>query len=463
MPGLEPLLEPGLTYVDLLEIEPQTLWHFIEDNPRPYALPQATLDHLKALPQPKLIHSVGNAVAGTHVPRVEFRRALSDIVCALDAKWASEHLSFTQFGDMGRHHTSFMLPPLQTTEGARRAAQTTRLVRAHLPVPFAVETGVNYLKPRPGELEDGEFVARVVEEADCGILLDLHNIWTNECNGRQPVTSFIDQIPLERVWEIHVAGGFEFDGYWLDSHSGRLPESVLESAEMLIPRLPNLQAVVYEIFPSFLPLFGLDAVEQELQVVRSLSDRALDASKQRPYGPPPRVASRHAAFPEIAPKVTPEQWENALGELIVDGVSTVPLAQELQADPAIALIRKLVWRFRAGQIIKTLSLLTRLIQLHGGTEYLESLLNDYFLSTRPRPFASQEASSFLEYLKHNRPEIPYLPDIIRYEQSLMRALLDQESQYLSFDYDPRALLAYLNRDRIPTGLQEGSYELEITP
>ncbi|MFF0487922.1 DUF692 family multinuclear iron-containing protein [Nocardia sp. NPDC004068] len=38
--------------------------------------------------------------------------------------------------------------------------------------------------------------------------LDLHNIWANARNGRQPVDEFLAEIPFDRVWEIHVAGGF---------------------------------------------------------------------------------------------------------------------------------------------------------------------------------------------------------------------------------------------------------------
>ena len=74
-------------------------------------------------------------------------------------------------------------------------------------LPFLVETGVSYLRPRPGELSDGAYIAGVAERADCGILLDLHNLLTNERNGRQPVSEVLDELPLERVLEVHVAGG----------------------------------------------------------------------------------------------------------------------------------------------------------------------------------------------------------------------------------------------------------------
>jgi uncharacterized protein len=68
-------------------------------------------------------------------------------------------------------------------------------------------------------MPDGVFVGAVAESADCGILLDLHNVFANGVNGRQPVEDFLAQLPLDRVWEIHLAGGFDMEGLWLDAHS----------------------------------------------------------------------------------------------------------------------------------------------------------------------------------------------------------------------------------------------------
>lgn len=61
---------------------------------------------------------------------------------------------------------------------------------------------------------------RVVESADCGLLLDLHDLFANALNGRQSLDEFLDLAPLDRVWEVHLAGGMEVDGFWLDAHSG---------------------------------------------------------------------------------------------------------------------------------------------------------------------------------------------------------------------------------------------------
>ncbi|WP_126456811.1 DUF692 domain-containing protein [Sulfuriflexus mobilis] len=463
IPGLEPLLEPGSTCVDFLEIEPQTLWQYQPGGELSYVLPDYTLRHLQALPQRKLVHSVGNALGGTHQPDTAFAAALAATIQTLDAPWASEHLSITQVSSaQAGFHTSFMLPSLQTPEGVNVAAATIRRLSEQLPVPLAVETGVNYLQPRADDMPDGEFFAAAVEAADCGIVLDLHNIWTNEQNGRQSARDFLASIPLERVWEVHLGGGFEHEGYWLDAHSGAVPGPVLALTEEILPYLPHVKAITYEIFPAFIPLFGLEAIQAQLQDIHSLW------STRHTSTPPPayiRTAATHVvSTPQHkANPITPVLWEQTLGELVTHGEITGPLAEQLRQDPGIELMQKLIWKFRAGAIVKNLGTLTRLIMIHAGDSHLETLLDGYFRQTKPRAFASEECNGFLCYLHKAALTVPYLEDIIRFEEASMQALATQENQYIHFRYDPRALLEAILRGELPDHLESGAYELEIPP
>jgi len=460
-PGLEPLLKSGSTCVDVIEIEPQTLWHRKPGAPLSYFLPEKTRELFQNFPQPKLVHSVGFAVGGSQRLKKDFAESLSATISLLDAPWASEHLSITHVKSSNNvYHTGFMLPPLQTYEGAAVAAETIKDFASRLPVPLAVETTVNYLKPRKGELSDGEFVAIATEEADCGILLDMHNIWTNERNGRQKVADFVATIPLERVWEIHLGGGFEFEGFWLDAHSGAVPEPVMELTRDLIPHLPNLKAVIFEIFPSFIPLFGLEAVQQQIERIKDVYHEA----KRAPSTPSRYQTNRSqdgAARIHHSQVLNPEAWEKVLGEVVTIGTSTGSIAKDLNQDAGISIIRKLIWKFRAGAITKALGAVIRLIILSTGEKHLEKLLDDYFRKTKPQPFASDEAKGFLNYLKSSKLEIPYLEDIVAYEEAAMLALIDENTQYLNFSYDPNELLEALTLGYIPQNIRKGNYELEI--
>src|ERR1700756_4529653 len=254
--GMEPLLQANAGLVDVLEIEPQTLLRRGPNEKKGF-VDRAALEVMQLQSLPKLVHSVGLPIGGTVPPRSQDVQWLSAVALKLQAPWVSEHLSFNSVGDeSGTWHTGFLLPPRQTLAGVQAAVRSIRSLSARVPVPLAIETGVSYLRPRGDELPDGEFVARVAEGADCGILLDLHNVWTNHRNGRQPLGEYIDQLPLERVWELHLAGGYYHRGFWLDPHSGAVPPELLELAARIVPRLGNLKAIIFELFPSYFPKLG---------------------------------------------------------------------------------------------------------------------------------------------------------------------------------------------------------------
>ena len=148
------------------------------------------------------------------------------------------------------------MPPLQTEAGARLAARNITRRAAALGKPFAFETGVNYFAPRPCEMPDGEFFRTIAEAADCGILLDLTNLWANHKNGRADIHDVLACLPLERVWEVHLAGLEFAHGHWLDAHSNAVDDELVEIASDVVADLPNLGAIIFEIAPDRVDRFG---------------------------------------------------------------------------------------------------------------------------------------------------------------------------------------------------------------
>ena len=158
-------------------------------------------------------------------------------------------------GRTGPRSCGFLMPPLQTQAQAELAADNIRRRRAATGLPFAFETGVNYFAPRHGEMPDGEFFATVADAADCGILLDLNNLWVNQKNGRAPIEEVLAALPLERVWEVHLAGAEFAHGFWLDAHCGAIDPDLAAIAAEVAPDLPNLGAIIFEVAPDRLASF----------------------------------------------------------------------------------------------------------------------------------------------------------------------------------------------------------------
>ena len=395
--SIEPLLRSHPQLVDVLEIEPQTTWVKSPGGPRLYCANDQVLKHLHTLPGRKLVHSVGAPVGGTVRPEAAQVELLRETIRYFDSPWASDHLSFNQTPEFA---TGFFLPPRQTPEGANAVTTSIRALQRGLGVPDLRRDRRELSPPRADELPDGEFVARVVETADCGLLLDLHNIFTNSLNGRQPIDEYLDQLPLERVWEIHLAGGMEMDGFYLDAHSGAIPDALYAVAERLIPRLPNLSAMIFEIFPSFVPLVGLELVRAQLERLRELWNLRPAPGSVTPAEPQtePRVPLH--LEPVMVEPAPPEAWECALGSLVI-GRRSKPddsLSRELADDPAIRLIEGLIHEFRASMIVGVLRLTSRLLMLALGPPTFRVILRDYWAATTPQMYASLEAEAFAIHL-----------------------------------------------------------------
>ncbi len=461
-PDLEPVLQANEDLVNVLEIEPQTLWRR-EAGAHSPTLNQTALDSLRRLPFAKLIHSVTCPLAGTLPADSEQLALLRSTALALDTPWLSEHLNFNRVADQdGVWHAGFLLPPRQTLAGVEAAVASIRTLLACIPVPLSVETSVSYLRTRPDELPDGEFVARVAEGADCGILLDLHNVWTNDRNGRQPLGDYISQLPLERICELHLAGGHYHRGFWLDAHSGPVPDDVLELAARIVPRLPNLKAIIFELFPAHFPKMGARVFRSQLENLHRLWDRRARALNPQP---PIRIdpPARDSSPPRTDPPPSPKEWENTLAALAVHKPCETPLAQELRHDPGLAVIREAVEKLRGSMIVRTLRLSSRLIMLERGPAFLEQLLTTFWRSHPPEPSALDEAEAFAAFLRAEKPYVPFLAEVLEYDRAVIAVALDGEERSIVFGADPLPLLRALGAGRRPTEITTGDFEIRLTP
>jgi uncharacterized protein len=446
MSELDPLINQGL--VDYIEVEPQTLWMYKNGQ---YKMAQEVITHINNFKQRKLIHSVGLPVGGTFRGDIKQIDLLIRNITDFNVPWTSEHLGFNATSEF---HTGFFLPPAQTEIGIKLAVDSINFLQYQLPVPFAVETGVNYLRPVKGQLPDGEFIARIITEADCGLLLDIHNLYANELNGRQTIAEFIKQIPVERVWEVHLAGGFEMDGFYLDAHSGTMPEKLIEIAYEVVSQLPNLKAITYELLPSYIPMIGLAKIENEMAVIKRIwgsrsksSDATLTIKENKKH---------HIQHPDQSVC----EWEETLGALVIGKPVS---ATAISVDPAISLVQKLIYEFRASMLVSVFRLTSRFLMLTLSIDVFKSILHDFWKMYPPKQFASEEALNFSAYLKQLDLKVPNLSKILEFEESTLLTLLDNETRIVIFDHDPFPLLRSLSEGELSTmARQKGCYEIEIT-
>lgn len=454
LPGLEPLVEAGRGIIDVIEIEPQPFW-FKTDT---YHIDTRALERIASFAQHKIIHGVGFPIGGTVAPDPEQVALYIDMIVALKAPWASEHLSFAKVdGPLGPFNAGFLLPPLQSTQTVAVAAANIGDLSARLPVPFAFETGVNYLRPMPGEMSDGAFFRAVAEASDCGILLDLHNLWCNQLNGRQAVLDALSEMPLERVWEVHLAGGDNLNGYWLDAHSGLVPPDLMRLARDILPHLPNLKALIFEIVPDYLPAKRLDHSHLLSQLKEM---RTLWQARRRKN----RITlARKALAPATNSLPSPSEWESALAALVHGNLPKKRFAFDLEGDQGVDVLRTLVGVVRTGTVAELLMLTYRLIVLSLGEPTFLDLLREFWKTAPPELFPTDESLQFAKYLRAQPLGIPHLDEILAFELATHQVLMQGQPETVRFTCAPVPLLTALREGRLPDFTDSGEYELTVTP
>jgi uncharacterized protein len=419
-PALDTLCHAAEGPVDVIEAEPETFWVPAPDG---MGFRSFLRDALAHLPQPKLLHGVGAPLGGTCLPPGGHAAALACDVAELRPDFVSEHLSFTRFRtgrDAPPVVAGFMMPPLQSSAGVAVAAANIRRHRAALGgIPLAVETAVSYLPPAPGEWPDGDFAGAVANAADCGILLDLHNVLCNARNGRQSVAAFCDALPLERVWELHLAGGEGEAGFYLDAHAGLVEEELMEIAAMLMPRLPNLRAIIFEIMPERVEKVGLAAIGKQLARMKDLWNVRAAAREQE--------LKAAGSAPITEPALTPAAWEALLG-CAITGLPQQPPMDEataawwLSSAPALDLYRMLSGEGRASAIASAAPRTTRLLLRQRGGTGTRQILAGFWRQATPVYTTTEEARAFLCYLANTHPSLHGLTDAMASDMELLAAL-----------------------------------------
>ena len=459
---LAPLTRGGGETVSVLEIEPQTLWEkTFRDNHGSYRVNEDALGEIAALPQTKLVHGVGHPVGGLVPDPLDWFMPFSRSIDLLKPAWASEHLSFNRFlTDKGVCETSFLLPPRQTLTGVRIAADNLRRFERIAGVPVAFETGVNYLQPRPDEMLDGDYFSAVASEADCGILLDLHNLWANERNGRQPVTDVVQSLPLERVWEIHLAGGMALNSYWIDAHSGLVDETLMRLAEETVSRLPNLGAIIFEILPQYINAIGLTPIHRQLEAIAALWRR-----RPATVATVPRAADLRLYDSTTAGLEDLVRWEETLAAIALGWPAPATDFAGLSEDPAGAVFEQLVREFRSGRVVSVLHYSMLALFRHLGAPAVDSLVRSYCCTQPADIFTAVEAARFAAFLQEKIDGgtlwVPFLNEVLEFERAMILASIYGKSTEIEWSVDPTGLLRALETGQSINGLARTSVTMRV--
>src|SRR3954467_5317755 len=203
-------------YQHILAQKPTVDWfeiiseNFLVDGGRPLHVLDQILEQYRVVQ-----HGVSMYFGSADKPDRVHLKKLKSLVKRTRTPWLSDHLCW---GSVDGTYTHDLLPMPYTFEAARRTAKKIRMVRDFLEVPICVENVSSYAEFHASEMTEWEFLNEVVEDADCGILLDVNNIYVSSQNHSFDPVDYVNNVPHERVAQIHIAGHSKYRKYILDTH-----------------------------------------------------------------------------------------------------------------------------------------------------------------------------------------------------------------------------------------------------
>ena len=211
-------------YSHILEHTPDVPWFEIisENHMHTAGKPLHFLDRI-AERYPIVMHGVSLSIGSTDPLDHDYLAELKKLRDRVKAKWVSDHLCWTGVAGKNTHD---LLPLPYTEEALHHCAARIREVQSFLDAPIALENPSTYVEFRGSSMNEWEFLGALAKEANCGILLDVNNVFVSSFNhGFDPLT-YLDAIPFDRVVQIHVAGHTNNGTHIVDTHVGPVIDDV---------------------------------------------------------------------------------------------------------------------------------------------------------------------------------------------------------------------------------------------
>ena len=229
-------------YLHILEEHPAVDWfeilseNFMVAGGRPLEILEGVRERY-----PIVMHGVSMSIGSTDPIRRDYLRELKALARRVEPAWISDHRCWTGVGGRNLHD---LLPLPSTPEVVRHVAARIREVQNFLERPLLIENVSSYMAFTDSSMTEWQFLAEIAERADCGILLDINNIFVSAFNHRFDARTYIDAIPRERVIQFHLAGHSDHGTYLLDTHDHPVRDEVWDLYAHAVRRFGDISALI---------------------------------------------------------------------------------------------------------------------------------------------------------------------------------------------------------------------------
>jgi len=266
--------------------------NFIDSGGRPrYVLDQVVERY------PVVMHGVSLSIGSSDPLDFDYLRKLKRLADDIQARWVSDHLCWT--GVLGRN-THDLLPIPLNEESLKHVVERIRVVQETLERRLVLENPSSYVTFAASTMPEWEFMTRMAEDADCGLLLDVNNVYVSSVNHDFDAEAYIRSVPHDRVVQFHLAGHTDLGTHCIDTHDGHVVEKVWQLYRLAVSLTQGVSTLLE--WDARIPTF--DELHAEvLKAKRFLAESPVEGTTDLFS---PENAPDATAVPHPAHLVTPE-------------------------------------------------------------------------------------------------------------------------------------------------------------
>ncbi|KTC93172.1 MULTISPECIES: DUF692 domain-containing protein [Legionella] len=188
---------------------------------------------------------------------------LASVINETNCCWFSDHISLTKIENIEVGH---LMPICFNDENIELIVSKIKALTKNITTPFLLENITYYYQIPNSDIKEADFISCILHQADCGMLLDLNNLYLNSLNHNYDPYEYLKKIPLERVVEIHLAGGSFKENMHVDTHANSISKEVWDLFEYVAKTVP-FRGVIIERDANFEPF---SEIIEEVKFARSI-------------------------------------------------------------------------------------------------------------------------------------------------------------------------------------------------
>ncbi|MCW5889129.1 MAG: DUF692 domain-containing protein [bacterium] len=235
----------------------------------PGGWPLRVLETVRA-DRPVVLHGVSLSLGATDPLNDTYLAELRALADRVEPAWVSDHLCW---GSFGRHYAHDLLPLPYTEEALAHVAGRIAAVQERLGRRILVENVSSYVAFTHATMAEWEFLAAVAERADCGVLLDVNNVYVSARNHGFDPEAYLAGVPAGRVGQIHLAGHTDHGTHVLDTHDAPVRDEVWALYRSAVRRFGGVATLVE--WDDHIP--PVEAVLAEAERARAIETEVLGA------------------------------------------------------------------------------------------------------------------------------------------------------------------------------------------